>query len=721
MQRPAGGERRGEFFVTNTIVSSERTGNVAVLTFGEAPVNSLGAATRRALTEAVDAAIADPGVAAIVVTGRNGLFSAGADIKEFGTPRMFASPNLHQLIAAIETSPKPVVAAIEGNCLGGGLELALGCHYRVALESAKLGLPEVKIGLLPGAGGTQRLPRLIGVEGAINVILGGVPVPAVAFKGSPLIDVLVTADLLAAATTLAAAKAAEAAAGKALPKARNLRVRDTNVDALLGFARTTVGAMYANYPAPRKCLDAIEAAATQDFETGLATERRLFGELMISPESRALRHAFFAERAAAKIPGLPESTPTREIKSAAIIGAGTMGTGIAINFLNAGIPVFLLEVAQAGLDKGVARIRETYEAQVKKGRMKPADAAAKAALLTPTLSYRDIAGADIVIEAVFEDMPTKTAVFKTLDEVMKPGAILATNTSTLDVDRIAATTGRPGDVVGTHFFSPANVMKLLEIIRGRATLPDVLATTMKLAKTLRKTAVISGVCDGFIGNRMVEQYVRQALFMLDEGASPSDVDAAAEKFGFAMGPFRMSDLAGNDIFWHIRKRRAVEQPQVLYSKVADKLCELGRFGQKTGGGWYDYRPGDRAAHPSPAVSELLGAHRAALGLKPRVIDVQEIIDRLVYALVNEGAKILEEGIASRASDIDIVYLTGYGFPIWRGGPMCYADEIGVYGVAQRMRELARNPHGDPGFWTPAPLLAKLAATDGAFTTTGARS
>ena len=704
-----------------TPVSTETSGGVAIVKFGEAPVNSLGAATRRALTEAIDAAIADPAVTAIVIAGRNGLFSAGADIKEFGTPRMFSAPNLHQLIIAIETSPKPVVAAIEGTCLGGGLEVALGCHFRVALEGAKLGLPEVKIGLLPGAGGTQRLPRLIGVEGAINVILGGEPVPAKAFKGSPLLDLIVGADLIGAAVTLAAAKAADHAAGKPLPRARNLRVRDAGVEALLGFARTTARAMYPNFPAPLKCLDAIEAAATEDFDTGLATERRLFGELMISPVSRALRHAFFAERAAAKIPGLPESTPTREIKSAAIIGAGTMGTGIAVNFLNAGIPVFLLEVAQAGLDKGVARIRETYEGQVKKGRMKPADAEARAKLLTPTLSYRDIATADIVIEAVFEDMATKTAVFKTLDEVMKPGAILATNTSTLDIDVIAATTKRPADVVGTHFFSPANIMKLLEIVRGRATAPDVLATTMKLAKTLRKTAVISGVCDGFIGNRMVEQYVRQALFMLDEGASPADVDAAAEKFGFAMGPFRMSDLAGNDIFWHIRKRRAVEQPQILYSRIADKLCELGRFGQKTGGGWYDYRPGDRMAHSSPVVAELLQAHRERLGLVPRTIDAREIADRLVYALVNEGAKILEEGIASRASDIDIVYLTGYGFPVWRGGPMAYADEVGVYGVAQRMRELARNPHGDPDFWTPAPLLAKLAATDGAFNTSGARS
>ncbi|MBS0395012.1 MAG: enoyl-CoA hydratase/isomerase family protein, partial [Proteobacteria bacterium] len=644
--------------------------------------------------------------------------SAGADIKEFGTPAMLGAPNLHNVITAVESCPKPVVAAIEGTCLGGGLELALGCHYRVASEGAKLGLPEVKIGLLPGAGGTQRLPRLIGVENAINVILGGEPVPAKLFKGSPLLDAVVEGDPVPAAVKLAAEKAA---AGGKLPRARDLRVRGANIEAILGFARTTVGATFPNFPAPLKCLDAIEAAAGKPFDEGLATERQLFAELMMTPVSRALRHAFFAERAAAKIPDVPESTPVRAIKSAAVIGAGTMGTGIAINFLNAGIPVFLLEVGQEALDKGVARIRDTYAGQVKKGRLKPADAEAKAQLLKPTLKYEDIGQADIVIEAVFEDLGVKEKVFRTLDGVMKPGAILATNTSTLDVDRIAAFTKRPGDVVGTHFFSPANIMKLLEVVRGKLTAKDVLATTMKLAKTLRKTAVVSGVCDGFIGNRMIEQYSRQALFMVDEGASPAEIDAAIEKFGFAMGPFRMSDLAGNDIGWHIRKRRALEHPDLKYSKVADKLCELGRFGQKTGAGWYDYKPGDRSAYPSKVVDELIAAHRQSLGLPGRRLEAREIVDRLVYALVNEAARILEEGIAQRASDVDIVYLTGYGFPVWRGGPMCYADEVGVYGVAQRMRELARNPYGDPGFWTPAPLIQRLAAEGRAFNSVGAKS
>jgi 3-hydroxyacyl-CoA dehydrogenase len=704
-----------------TTVTTARQGAVAVITFGEPPVNSLGAATRRDLVAALDAAVADGGVAAIVLTGRGGLFSAGADIKEFGTPAMVAAPNLHDLITVVESSGKPVVAAIEGACLGGGLELALGCHYRVAAETARLGLPEVKIGLLPGAGGTQRLPRLIGVENALNVILSGEPLPAKLFKGSPLLDAIAAGGVVGAAIELATARAAEVAAGGKLPRARDRSVREPNLAPLLGFARMTAKAGFANFPAPLKCIDAVEAAATQRFEDGLATERRLFAELMLGPVSRALTHAFLAERAAAKIPDVPDSTPLREIKSAAVIGAGTMGTGIAINFLNAGIPVQLLEVGREALDKGAARILETYAGQVKKGRLTAEAAKAKAALLTPTLSYDDIGRADIVIEAVFEDMGVKEQVFKTLDRVMKPGAILATNTSTLNVDRIAAVTGRPGEVIGTHFFSPANVMKLLEVVRGKATQKDVLATTMKLAKTLRKTAVVAGVCDGFIGNRMIEQYSRQAGFMIDEGASPAEIDRAVEKFGFAMGPCRMGDLAGNDIGWHIRKRRYVEYPGMVYSKLGDRLCELGRFGQKTGAGWYDYKPGDRTAYPSPVVDELVRKYRAELGIAPRRLDDREIVDRLVYALVNEGAKILEEGIALRASDIDVVYLTGYGFPVWRGGPMRYADEVGLYAVARRMAELKRIPYGDPGFWTPAPLLARLAAAGGSFNDPGARS
>ncbi len=695
-------------------------GRVAVVTFGEPPVNSLGLTTRRDLAAALDAAIADPATAAIVLGGANGLFSAGADITEFGTPKMLAAPNLIDLIALIEASPKPIVAAIEGTCLGGGFEIALGCNYRVAGSGARLGLPEVKLGLLPGAGGTQRLPRLVGVEPALNLILSGEPVPATAFKGSPLLDRIVEGPVVAAAVELANAKVEELS-GRAPPRVRNRPLREPALDAFLGFARNSIKAAFPNYPAPLAIVDAIASAATQDFDAGIAAERRWFSELLHGPVSGALRHLFFAERAAAKIPDVPESTPLREVKRVGVIGAGTMGTGITINFLNAGIPVVLLELGREALDKGVARIAETYEGQVRKGRLTKEDALARRSLLDATLNYPDLAECDLVIEAVFEDMDVKRQVFERLDASLKPGAILASNTSTLDLDRIAAVTKRPSDVIGMHFFSPANVMKLLEVVRGRATGKDVLATVMKLARTIRKTAVVSGVCDGFIGNRMLEQYLRQALFMLDEGASPAEIDRAIEGFGFAMGPFRMSDLAGNDIGWHIRKRRYADTPTMVYSRIADRVCELGRLGQKTGSGWYDYRPGDRNAQPSAVVDELISSYRAELGLVPRKFTKAEIVDRLVYALVNEGAKILDEGIATRASDIDLVYLYGYGFPAWRGGPMGYADAVGAFSVVHRMAEFARNPHGDPAFWTPAPLLARLAASGGAFNSTGVRS
>jgi len=531
---------------------------------------------------------------------------------------------------------------------------------------------------------------------------------------TPLIDRLAEGDLAASAVSFAEQVIAE---GGKRPRVRDRSVREPNLEGLAQFARNTVKGAFPHFPAPLACIDAVEASAG-DFETGLVTERRLFASLMQGPESQALRHAFFAERAAARIADLPEGTPTRDIRSAAVIGGGTMGTGIALSFLNVGLPVTLLEVKQEALDRGVAKIRETYEGQVKKGKLKAEAAADRLKLLTPTLDYAALGNADIAIEAVFEEMSVKEQVFKTLDRVMKAGAILASNTSTLDVDRIADVTRRPGDVVGTHFFSPAQVMRLLEVVRGKRTAPDVLATAMKLGKTLRKTAVVSGVCDGFIGNRMIGQYARQAEFMLEEGASPQQVDKAIEAFGFAMGPFRMGDMAGNDISWHIRQRHARERPELKYSPLLDRLCQAGRFGQKAGAGWYDYRPGDRNAQPSATVDALIKQRRQELGREPRRIDDAEINDRLVYALVNEGAKILEERIAQRASDIDVVYLTGYGFPVWRGGPMFYADQVGLYDVVRRMQEFARNPYGDPAFWTPAPRLARLAAAGQRFNDTG---
>jgi 3-hydroxyacyl-CoA dehydrogenase len=470
-----------------------------------------------------------------------------------------------------------------------------------------------------------------------------------------------------------------------------------------------VKGMAKNFPAPAKCVDAVEAATKKKFNDGMAFEREIFINLMWTPECRSLRHLFTAERAASKIPDVPEDTPKRNIASVAVIGAGTMGGGISMNFLNAGVPVKMLEMKQEALDRGVATIRKNYEAQVKKGKLKQDKYEQRMALLSTTLSYDDIGAADLVIEAVFEEIGVKEAVFKELDRVMKPGAILASNTSTLDVNKIAHFTKRPQDVVGMHFFSPANVMKLLEVVRGDATAKDVLATVMAVSKKIKKTAVVSGVCDGFIGNRMIEQYGRQGGFLLDEGCTPEQVDKAIEKFGFAMGPFRMGDLAGNDIGWAIRKRRYVETPDMKYSKTADLLCEKGRFGQKTGAGWYDYVPGKRDAIPNAEVVKMVEDHRAALGIKPRKISDEEIVQRLVFSLVNEAAHILEEGIANKASDIDVVYIFGYGFPVHRGGPLNYANEVGLFNVVQAMQRFAQNPLDDAKFWTPAPLLARLVA------------
>jgi 3-hydroxyacyl-CoA dehydrogenase len=697
----------------------ELRGNVAVITLDNPPVNGLGYDTRTGIAAGVERAVADASVVGIVVTGGGRAFSGGADIKEFGSPKAIAEPNLLSLIKLLENAPKPVVAAINGTCMGGGLELALGCHYRLAAPGVDVALPEVKIGLIPGAGGTQRLPRVLGVETALNIIVSGDPVKSellASLPGQKLFDQIVAENLLDAACAFAVAKAAEhAASGTLLPRVRDMKVKHANPDAYFQFARNMVKGMARNFPAPPKCVDAVEASLKKSFDDGMAYEREVFIALMMTPECKALRHAFFGERAASKIPDVPEDTPVRKIERVAVIGAGTMGGGISMNFLNAGIPVTLLEMKQEALDRGVATIRKNYEAQVKKGKLKPEKYEQRMALLSTTLNYADIAQADLVIEAVFEEMGVKEKVFKTLDEVMKPGAILASNTSTLDVNAIAGFTKRPQDVVGMHFFSPANVMKLLEVVRGAHTAKDVLATVMGIAKKIRKTAVVSGVCDGFIGNRMIEQYSRQAGFLLEEGCTPAQVDKAIEKFGFAMGPFRMGDLAGNDIGWAIRKRRYVEKPGMRYSKTADLLCEMGRYGQKTGAGWYDYVPGKRDAIPSDVVVKMIEQHRQALGIVPRKISDEEIVHRLVYSLVNEAAKILEEGIASKASDIDMVYLTGYGFPLFRGGPMCYADSQGLFNVVQTMKKFAANPHDDAAFWQPAPLLARLAAEGKSFT------
>ncbi|HET7730653.1 MAG TPA: 3-hydroxyacyl-CoA dehydrogenase NAD-binding domain-containing protein [Usitatibacter sp.] len=679
-------------------------GPAAVITLDNPPVNGMGHATRSAIAEGLRRAAEDPAVGAIVLAGANGLFSGGADIREFNTPKAKAAPTLMDLIAAAESSPKPVIAAIEGVCMGGGLELALGCHYRIARGDAKVALPEVKLGLIPGAGGTQRLPRAVGVERALDMIVGGEPVAAAKLAGTKLFDEVVSGDIREAALAFARRIAAE--------KKPAIPLRDRPVEApaegVVAAAREKAR-RNRHLVAPGKCVDAVEASITKPIDEGLRYERELFLHLLESTQSKALRHAFFAERAAARIPDVPADTPVRPIAKVGIIGAGTMGGGIAMSFLDAGIPVVLVETKQEALDRGLANIRRNYEGAVKRGKLDAAAVEKRIGLLHPTLAYDALGEVELAIEAVFEEMGVKEEVFRKLDAIAKPGAILATNTSTLDVDRIARFTKRPADVVGLHFFSPANIMRLLEVVRGAQTSREVMATVMQLARRIRKVAVVSGVTDGFIGNRMLERYQRQCYYLLEEGASPQQVDRALEGFGMAMGLFRVGDLAGNDISWAVRKRRYVENPGVPYSKIADQICERGRFGQKTGAGWYRYEPGKRDPIPDPAVDEIIAAYRREIGIRPRQIPDEEIVERCVFALANEGARILEEGFAQRASDIDVVYLTGYGFPAHRGGPMFHADSVGLASVVKRMREFAANPHGDPAFWEPAPLLAKLAA------------
>ncbi|HEV8444993.1 MAG TPA: 3-hydroxyacyl-CoA dehydrogenase NAD-binding domain-containing protein [Steroidobacteraceae bacterium] len=683
---------------------------IAWLTLDNPPLNALSHALRLAVVEGLERAQADAKVRVIVIRGGERAFSSGADIKEFEGGTFYADPFLPAVVDALEAARKPVIAAISGACMGGGLELALGCHYRVALADAKIAFPEVKLGLIPGAGGTQRFPRLVGLESALNLIVSGSTVPASMLKGTALFDVLVAESLDQAVREFAAKLIAQ---GCPVRRVRDLSVKHPQAEAFLQFARTSVATVARGLAAPLRALEAV-AASLSPFDAGHAVEQKIFAELIASAESQALRHAFFAERAASKIPGLSDKIVQRKISQVAVVGAGTMGGGIAMSFANAGIPVMLLEVRQEALDRGMAGIRKVYEGAVAKGKLKAEDASKRGQLISPSLDFQAARKADLIIEAVFEDLEVKKSVFRQLDQVAKKGAILATNTSTLDVDAIAGFTRRPGDVLGLHFFSPANVMRLLEVVKAKKTRPDVLATAMSLAKRIGKTAVVSGVCDGFIGNRMLDPYAQQGLLMLEEGASPSQVDRAIEAFGFAMGPFRMSDLAGNDISWHIRKRHYSENPKIRPMRIADRICELGRFGQKTGSGWYRYESGRRDAIPDPAVDQIIDEERRALKVTSRRLGDAEIVDRLLYALVNEGARILEEGIALRASDIDVVYLTGYGFPVQKGGPMFHASRIGLGQVLRRMREFAANPHADPQSWKPARLIVQLAAAGRGF-------
>ncbi len=677
---------------------------IAVIVMNNPPVNGLGSVLRPGIVDGMKKAEADPAVKALVIIGSAKAFSGGADIREFNTPKSSMSPTLPEINDTQDNFKKPMVAAIGGFALGGGLELALGCHYRVAAPKTLLGLPEVKLGILPGSGGTQRLPRVVGATEAVKMMTTGNPVPAEKGLQVGLVDEVVQGDLLEGAIAFAKKLVAE---GKGPRRIRDLTVKvDGDPKAFFEAARAEVGKASRGYPAPLEIVACVEAAVNLPFDDGRKEERRRFAGLVEGNESKALRHMFFAERQTSKIPDVPEGTPTRKIEKAAVIGAGTMGGGITMSLVNVGIPVTIIEMKQDALDRGLATIKKNYASTVSKGRLKQEEMDKRMALITPALSIEAGKDADIIIEAVFERMDVKQEIFRKLDAVMKPGAILASNTSTLDVDAIAAVTKRPQDVIGTHFFSPANVMRLLEVVRGKATGKDVLATTMALGKKIKKVPVVSGVCDGFIGNRMIEKYGQQSLFLLDEGCSPQQVDAAVQKWGMAMGPLTMGDMAGLDIGWEIRKRRYIERPNFLYSKVGDKVAELGRFGQKTGKGWYLYEAGNRKPIPDPLVDTIVADYRKANNIPTRSISDEEIVERLIYSLVNEAAYILEEGIALRASDIDMVYLTGYGFPPYRGGPMFYADTVGLPKVLAAIEGFQKGYMGE--VWKPAPLLVQLA-------------
>ncbi|HEF4759595.1 TPA: enoyl-CoA hydratase/isomerase family protein [Pseudomonas putida] len=682
-------------------VSYEVSNGVAILKMCNPPVNSLSFELRKELLMAIEIAGADTAVKAIVLMGDAKGFCAGADLGEFSSAPK--SPSQHEIHVVIELSEKPIVAAIHGNCMGGGFELAMCCHYRIATENAKLSLPEVKLGVLPGLGGTQRLPRLVGLEVAANMIVSGEPVAASMLGELGALDLVVPVDELLDSALVFAARIAEV---RPVPRASSKKVKYPDYEGYLGFMRNSLRPVSASYPAPLKCLDAIRAAVEKPFKLGLEIEAQIFKELVFTPASIALRHLFFAEREARQIEGLGDDVKPLVIRSVGIIGAGTMGGGIAMNFLNAGIPVKMLELKQEALDKGIQVVRKNYQAQVDKKKLKAEKFEARMALLSGTLEYQSLGDCDLIIEAVFEDMGVKESVFRELDRVAKPGAILASNTSNLDIDKIAAFTKRPESVLGLHFFSPANVMKLLEIVRGEKTSRQALVTAMELAKALRKVAVVAGVCDGFIGNRMIGPYVMAASYLVEEGASPQQVDRALEKFGFAMGPFRMGDLSGGDIGLAIRQRKVLEDPTFQYPKFLDQVAEMGRFGQKTGKGIYLYQ--GRNALPDPEIDAFLESYRRELGVEPRVISDDEIVSRCLLALANEGAKILEEGVAARASDIDLVYIYGYGFPAHRGGPMHYASSLGLNEVALTLRHIARTARGDRAQWEPARLITILA-------------
>ncbi|WP_339343934.1 3-hydroxyacyl-CoA dehydrogenase NAD-binding domain-containing protein [uncultured Alcanivorax sp.] len=682
-------------------VSLSRDSDIGVIRINYPPVNALGHGVREGLQQCLHDALADEQIRAVVVIGEGKTFPAGADIREFGKPPQ--QPALPAVIDEYEASDKLVVAAIHGTALGGGLEVALGCDYRVALDSARLGLPEVKLGLLPGAGGTQRLPRLVGAQKALEMVVGGNPVKAKEALSLGLVDEMVSGDLLDGALAYTRQLLADNAP---LRKLRDLAVPDAH-DGLFDQFEQSIARKQRGFKAPFSCIKAVKAAVELPFDKGVERERELFFELLVSPESAAQRHVFFAEREVAKVPGLDKNTPKREINQVAVIGAGTMGGGIAMNFANAGIPVRLLEVKEDALERGVAVIRKNYENTAKKGRITDEQVEQRMALIQPTLSYDDLSDVDLVIEAVFENMDVKEAVFSELDRVCKPGAILATNTSTLDVDRIASFTQRPEDVMGMHFFSPANVMKLLENVRGEKTSDEVVATVMDLSRRIGKVGVLVGVCHGFVGNRMLHRRQAEAVQLVNEGASPQQVDKVLFDLGFPMGPFAMSDLAGMDVGYRIREELRKEDPANGPARNwTDELVEAGRLGQKTQAGVFDYKDGDRTPVPSTAVDGIIEQYRSNNGITPREISDQEILERCMYVMVNEGAKILEEGIAARPLDVDVIWIYGYGFPVYRGGVLFWADQVGVKAIFEKVNEIYQQTGSD--VWKPAKLLSDLA-------------
>jgi 3-hydroxyacyl-CoA dehydrogenase len=694
----------------NDLVSYQVVDDVAVVTINNPPVNALSPGVPEGISECIKKASAGDAVKAIVLIGGGRSFIAGADIKEFGkitSGQKKRGAGLHPLLYALEDSPKPVVAAIHGQAFGGGLEVAMACAYRVAVAGANVGQPEVKLGIIPGAGGTQRLPRLVGVEKATEMCQFGDPVKVPAAHALGLIDRVIEGDLLAGAVAFAR-EIADVPVTRVRERSTKLGNPQANAP-IFAAAREAAAKRQRGLTAPLAAISAVEAATNLPFEDGIREETRIFEECLFSPQSKALIHVFFGERTVAKIPDVPKETPVYAIANAAIIGAGTMGAGIAMNYANAGIPVRIKESSQDALDRGMSNIRKNYSGTVAKGRLTQEAMDQRMALITPQLTYQGFEEADIIVEAVFEGMALKKEIFSAIDAIAKPECVLASNTSTLSIDEIASATTRPHMVIGHHFFSPANVMRLLEIVRGAATSKEVIATSMALAKTLGKIGVLVGNCRGFVGNRMFGPYRREAQFLVEEGADIEAVDRAMYDFGMAMGPLQVGDLAGLDVGWRIRKEfKHLEVPGARKALLEDRLCEMGRYGQKTRAGWYKYDD-NRKPSRDPIVEDLIAQVRSEAGITPRTFSREEIVDRLLYSLVNEGARILEEGMALRSVDIEIIYINGYGFPAHRGGPMFYADSVGLDKVLARIEEFQ---------WAPAPLLQRLAATGATFSSLG---